>query len=200
MKIKKRYLIFGILFILFVNIIKITALGSGASLGGWIDIPMGNQTFPNMTVPSDDAENVDEIDDVDDEDAIFDEDEDEITIDEEDDEDSNDINNSITNATTNSITQQQTDSQSSSSNSNGFNKFFDNIIKKINPSNTYNDNVKENEDSEEIENPLDEEQTTDESDGLSEGNDVLIVLSVNTICLFVAFITLRDYNKSLIKR
>ena len=49
MELKKRWILFGILLILLVNILSIAALGSGAALGGGINIPLGNQTFPNVT-------------------------------------------------------------------------------------------------------------------------------------------------------
>lgn len=49
MKCIKKRMVFGILLVLLINIILISALGSSSSLGGSINIPMGNQTFPSIT-------------------------------------------------------------------------------------------------------------------------------------------------------
>ena len=49
MEYKKRCILFGILLIFLINISFISAFGSGAALGSVINIPLGNQTFPNAT-------------------------------------------------------------------------------------------------------------------------------------------------------
>jgi hypothetical protein len=183
MEYKKRWILFGILFILLVNVISITALGSGASFGGNINIPMGNQTFPNITTnPSDNAD--DEITFDEDENITLNDDDSLETIENNSEYSENSLN---VNISTNSETESSTRSSSKSSNKKS--RSVIDLIKSITAK------VNNNK---EIETPLNEEKIVKEYIKVS-GNrkDVMIILSVNTLCLFVAFVTLRNYNKSL---
>ena len=168
---KKRWIIFGILMMLLINILFVTALGSGASFGGSINIPLGNQSFPNITSPVNNITNN--------------------TTNQTTSHDNTqtNANNNSSTSSANSNTSTQSSTASSSSTNKNIQKSVGNLIKPfINTQNNKNESLSssKNQNSESSQNII----------GF-QTQEVKIVLIINTLCLFFAFVVLRDYTKSL---
>lgn len=193
----KYHLLFGIVVLVLINILLISGAGLGSSLGGRINIPIGNQTVINVT--SNHSQDIDNPDDV----INFDDSEyNETTVHGDDGEDlkeesanaSTSINSNAT-VTTNpnpSVPYNNIPGSSSSPNSNeGSKKSVGDIIKSF-----FNNNLDSNEtkidSADEKENP-----SSATNAGFDNGKDIKIILVLNTLCLFFAFVTLRNYTNEI---